>query len=58
MTYQMKSRFLNEIDTSRLKYSKHSAVSASRNKTVEVEEPIRYEYFDESCMMTKIYISK
>jgi hypothetical protein len=48
MTYQMKSRFLNEIDTSKLKYTKHSAVKHARNKTVQVEgSSIRYEYYDD-----------
>jgi DNA helicase II / ATP-dependent DNA helicase PcrA len=57
MTYQMKSRFLNEIDTSRLKYTKHSAVRHSRNKTVAVEgSSIRYEYYDEEPQDDEKYI--
>ncbi len=57
MTYQMKSRFLNEIDTSKLKYSKHSAVKHSRNKTIEVEgSSIRYEYFEEDLHDDEKYI--
>jgi DNA helicase-2/ATP-dependent DNA helicase PcrA len=57
MTYQMKSRFLNEIDTSKLKYNKHSAVKHSRNKTVAVEgSSIRYEYFDDDSHDDEKYI--
>ncbi len=57
MTYQMKSRFLNEIDTSKLKYNKHSAVRHSRNKTVAVEgSSIRYEYFEDDSYDDEKYI--
>ena len=48
MSYQMKSRFLNEIDLSMLKYNKLSSLRSGRNKTVEVEgSSIRYEYYDD-----------
>jgi DNA helicase-2/ATP-dependent DNA helicase PcrA len=48
MSYQMKSRFLNEIDTGRLKYNKLSSLKSGRGKTVEVEgSSIRYEYYDD-----------
>jgi DNA helicase-2/ATP-dependent DNA helicase PcrA len=48
MTYQMKSRFLNEIDLGKLKYNKLKSLRPGRSKTVEVEgSSIRYEYYDD-----------
>ncbi|MGH2575205.1 MAG: 3'-5' exonuclease, partial [Ignavibacteria bacterium] len=47
VSYQMKSRFLNEVDISSLSYLKHSAGRSSRKKVVRVEgSSIRYEYYD------------
>lgn len=48
MSYQMKSRFLNEINLSNLKYNKLTSLRPGRNKTVEVKgTSIRYEYYDD-----------
>lgn len=49
MSYQMKSRFLNEIDLDNLEYNKYKAArNAARTRTVAVEgSSIRYEYYDE-----------
>jgi DNA helicase-2/ATP-dependent DNA helicase PcrA len=48
MTYQMKSRFLNEIDLKKLKYNKLTSLRPGRSRTVEVEgSSIKYEYYDD-----------
>jgi len=48
MSYQLKSRFLNEIDTAKLEYNK-SAAKAQRSRVYQPEgSSIRYEYFDNS----------
>jgi DNA helicase-2/ATP-dependent DNA helicase PcrA len=48
MTYQMKSRFLNEIDLEKLDYNKHKAAHHKKGRTVEVKgSSIRYEYYDD-----------
>ena len=47
VTYQMKSRFLNEIDLSKLSYNKNSSTQHSRNRVVQQQgSSIRYEYYD------------
>ncbi len=46
MSYQMKSRFLNEIDLSKISYNKHSHARQSKHRTVSQEgSSIRYEYY-------------
>jgi DNA helicase-2/ATP-dependent DNA helicase PcrA len=46
MSYQMKSRFLNEIDLSKLNYNKHTHARQPRYKTVSQEgSSIKYEYY-------------
>ncbi len=48
MSYQMKSRFLNEVNPSAYFHKKLSAGRTGSQKTVEVEgTSIRYEYYDE-----------
>ena len=48
MSYQMKSRFLNEINTTALHYRKLSGGRTTHKKTVEVEgTSIRYEYYED-----------
>jgi len=46
--YQMKSRFLNEIDVSKLNYNKSSVVRTSRGRVYQPEgSSIKYEYYDD-----------
>jgi DNA helicase-2/ATP-dependent DNA helicase PcrA len=46
MSYQMKSRFLNEIDLSKISYNKHSHARQTRSRTVSQEgSSIKYEYY-------------
>jgi DNA helicase-2/ATP-dependent DNA helicase PcrA len=46
MSYQMKSRFLNEIDLSKISYNKHSHARQTKHRTVSQEgSSIRYEYY-------------
>ena len=46
--YQMKSRFLNEIDISKLNYNKSSVVRTSRGRVYQPEgSSIKYEYYDD-----------
>ncbi|RPI16766.1 MAG: DNA helicase [Ignavibacteriae bacterium] len=48
MSYQMKSRFLNELDLTKIKYNKHVHGRQPKSKTVSVEgSSIKYEYYDE-----------
>lgn len=48
MSYQMKSRFLNEIDLSKISYNKHSHARQTKHRTVSQEgSSIRYEYYGE-----------
>jgi DNA helicase-2/ATP-dependent DNA helicase PcrA len=58
MTYQMKSRFLNELDLEKLDYNKHKTHRHKKGKTVEVEgSSIRYEYYeDENSNSDEKYI--
>jgi DNA helicase-2/ATP-dependent DNA helicase PcrA len=57
MSYQMKSRFLNEIDTGKLKYNKLSSLKPGRGRTVEVEgSSIKYEYYDDESNDDEKYI--
>jgi DNA helicase-2/ATP-dependent DNA helicase PcrA len=50
MSYQMKSRFLNEINISALHYRKLSGGRTTHKKTVEVEgTSIRYEYYEDAA---------
>jgi DNA helicase-2/ATP-dependent DNA helicase PcrA len=47
VSYQMKSRFLNEIDVSKLQYIKAHSHSRQRNKIFQEEgSSIKYEYYD------------
>jgi len=49
MSYQMKSRFLNEIDTSKLQYNKIRAQSKQRSRVSQEEgSSIRYEYYNDN----------
>ncbi len=49
VSYQMKSRFLNEIDTSKLKYVKSTAMTRHRSRSVQEEgSSIKYEYYKDS----------
>ena len=51
MMYQMKSRFLNEIDLGKLHYNKHAAVQHSRSHTRTKQHEgssIKYEFYDDS----------
>ncbi len=48
--YQMKSRFLNEIDTGKLNYNKSSVVRTSRGRVYQPEgSSIKYEYYDDGA---------
>lgn len=48
MTYQMKSRFLNEIDLEKLDYNKLRSSRSKKTRTVEIEgSSIRYEYYED-----------
>jgi DNA helicase-2/ATP-dependent DNA helicase PcrA len=48
MSYQMKSRFLNEINLDKLSYNRYSASKQPKTRTVGVEgSSIRYEYYDD-----------
>jgi DNA helicase-2/ATP-dependent DNA helicase PcrA len=48
MTYQMKSRFLSEVNSSLYFFQKHSGIKTTHHKTVEIEgTSVRYEYYDE-----------
>ncbi|MCI0448345.1 MAG: UvrD-helicase domain-containing protein [Chlorobi bacterium] len=49
VSYQMKSRFLKEIDTSRLQYSKAHSLGRQKNKMLQEEgSSIRYEYYGDN----------
>ena len=49
VSYQMKSRFLNEIDTSKLKYVKSTAMTRHKSRSVQEEgSSIKYEYYKDS----------
>jgi len=49
VSYQMKSRFLNEIDTSKLQYNKSHSLGKQRNKVHQEEgSSIRYEYYNDN----------
>lgn len=49
VSYQMKSRFINEIDTSRLKYVKSTAMTRHRSRSVQEEgSSIKYEYYKDA----------
>lgn len=46
VSYQMKSRFLNEIDTSKLEYNKNPGMTRHKSRQGQVEgASIRYEYY-------------
>ena len=47
VSYQMKSRFLNEIDTSKLNYQKSQAMTRHKTGSQEEGASIKYEYYDE-----------
>jgi DNA helicase-2/ATP-dependent DNA helicase PcrA len=49
VSYQIKSRFLKEIDTSRLQYNKAHSLGRQRNKMLKEEgSSIRYEYYGDN----------
>lgn len=49
VSYQMKSRFINEIDTSKLKYVKSTAMTRHRSRSVQEEgSSIKYEYYKDA----------
>lgn len=49
MSYQMKSRFLNEIDASKLDYLKSHAITRHRSRTWQEEgSSIKYEYYKDN----------
>lgn len=49
VSYQMKSRFINEIDTSKLKYVKSTAMTRHKSRSVQEEgSSIKYEYYKQS----------
>lgn len=49
VSYQMKSRFINEIDTSRLKYVKSTSMTRHRSRSVQEEgSSIKYEYYKDA----------
>ena len=49
VSYQMKSRFLNEIDTSKLQYLKSSAITKHKSRAYQEEgSSIKYEYYGDN----------